>query len=441
MTSARPVRPALTRGQIAALAVLAFAASLGMAWSHTWQLKINDYGAEAMGPLSALLRGHLWRFLSTAPSYGPSLELRAPFALIASLAHGTELLVFRLSALPCLFALAVLGVWIAARLRLGGRGWIAILLALALCVANPITYYALVLGHPEEALGAVLCVAAVLSANRGHSIAAGVLLGLAIANKEWALLAIGPVVLALPAGRVRAVVVAGAVAALMLGPIAIASATLKTASLRISASDSGTIFYPQQIWWFFGTPGHWVASMRGQLMPGFRVPPSWLPGHAHTVIVWLGLPLTLLAARRRMPRENALALLALLLLLRCMLDPWDLSYYPLPFIVALLSWETVVRRRAPIGALVATAATWLIFEGAAPYLSANQKALAFIIPSLLALAAIAAVVYRRGPVEPAVAGSAQSTTSRSFVNWLSRRAPSSVTTARSSIRTPSAPGT
>jgi len=33
---------------------------------------------------------------------------------------------------------------------------------------NPVTLYALQLGHPEELLGAVLCVAAVLTAQRGR---------------------------------------------------------------------------------------------------------------------------------------------------------------------------------------------------------------------------------------------------------------------------------
>ena len=199
-TSTHPRRRELSRLQLGLLGALALGGAIAMAWSHTWQVKIDDYGAEAMGPLTALLHGHLTTFLRTAPSYGPSLELRAPFALLASLAHGTELLVYRFSALPCLFALGALGVWIAPRLRAAGRGWFAILLTVAICVANPVTYYAMAIGHPEEVLGAVLCVAAVIVAQRGNAVWAGVLLGLAIANKEWGLVAIGPVLLALPGG-------------------------------------------------------------------------------------------------------------------------------------------------------------------------------------------------------------------------------------------------
>ena len=70
-----------------------------------------------------------------------------------------------------------------------------------LCAANPITLRALDIGHPEELLGAVLCAGAVLAALRGRATLAGVLLGLAMANKAWAVLAIGPVLLALPERR------------------------------------------------------------------------------------------------------------------------------------------------------------------------------------------------------------------------------------------------
>ena len=107
---------------------------------------------------------------------------------------------FRAVAVPCLLAGAVLGVVLAASLlaRGAGRGTVAIVVGL--CAVNPITLRALDIGHPEELLGAVLCAGAVLAAVRGRSTLAGVLLGLAVANKAWALLAVGPVLLAL-AGR------------------------------------------------------------------------------------------------------------------------------------------------------------------------------------------------------------------------------------------------
>ncbi len=423
------------------LGALALGATLALLWYRPWQVTLNDYATEARGPLDALLHGHLLTFLSTAPAYGPSLLLRAPFALIGSLAGADPLLIYRLSALPCLLALGGLGLWLCRSFGGGVRGAVAVLLTLAICVINPISYYMLAIGHPEEALGAVLCVVAVIVAARDRPALSGLLLGLAIANKEWALVAVGPVLVALPRGRVRALLTAGGVAVLLLGPLALASSNIHAATGRITANDGGTIFYPQQVWWFFGAPGHWVPAMAGQIPRGFRWPPSWLQGRAHMLIVWIGLALSWLAYRRGLRGQDALALLALVLLARCMLDPWDLIYYLLPFVIALLAWETTVRRRAPIGALSASLAAWAIFEYLPNHLSLNDVALTFMVPSVIAFAVLSGIVFRRRPAQPPRATrAAQSTTISSLRKRLSRRQPASVTTVRSSIRTPSLPG-
>ena len=42
-----------------------------------------------------------------------------------------------------------------------------------------------------------------------------------------------------------------------------------------------------------------------------------------------------------------------------MLDTWDNVYYPLPFVIALLVWETCSLRRAPLLALSSTVLVWL----------------------------------------------------------------------------------
>jgi Glycosyltransferase family 87 len=434
--------PRTPRLELLVLIGLAAAATLWMLWTHVWDVRLNDYGTEAAAPMSALLHGRFKLFFQLSPPYGPSLVFRAPFALPASLAGGSRLMIYRFSALPCAAALGALGVWCATRLRLSGAGVAAALLALAACVLNPLSYYALLIGHPEELLGGVLCVAAVLAAIRGHSTWAGLLLGAAIANKEWALVAVGPVLLALPTQRIRTTLIAAGFAGIMLAPIALVSGDAKLASSRITVNDTGLIFYPQQLWWFFGPVGHWVPAMLGQLPRGFRLPPTWLQGRAHLLIVWIGLPLTLIAVRRKVPRENAVLLLAMLLLLRCMLDPWDLVYYPLPFVIALATWESTVKHRAPIAAVLASIAGWAIFEYLPNHLGLNEQALAFIIPSLIALAVTAVSVYRRPTSAPAApsADAAQSTTSNSLVNRLNRRAPLASTTAKSSIRTPSLPG-
>src|SRR5205085_4236167 len=137
-------------------------------------------------------------------AYAGSLVERAPFALLPGLWHGGDLAIYRMLALPCLLASAVLGVWLLARMRAEGRSRLARGVVLGLCVANPIMLRALELGHPEELLGACLVVASVLLAGsagaRPRPLLAGAALGLAVANKDWALLAAGPVLLALPPG-------------------------------------------------------------------------------------------------------------------------------------------------------------------------------------------------------------------------------------------------
>ena len=70
-----------------------------------------------------------------------------------------------------------------------------------------------------------------------------------------------------------------------------------------------------------------------------------------------------------------------------MLDPWNLGYYHLPLVLALVAWETE-KRRPPVIALAVTAAIWLTFRtlemrtGIAPML----MYLAWTLPLAAALA-------------------------------------------------------
>jgi len=384
------------RGETAAWAALAATATMVMLWAWNWPLHSNDWAGESAGPFAALLAGHLSAFLASAPSYGPSLMLRAPFALPASLAGGGELLIFRLAALPCALVLAALGVWLARELRRGGGPLVAAGATVALCAANPIAFKAVAIGHPEELASAALCAIAVLLAARGRTNLAALALGVAIANKQWAVLAIGPVLVALPAHRWRALMLAGIVAGGLEAPMLFAAGVgVSSGTSRLIVNSTGPMFYPWQVWWFLGAPGHWHPGLGPLTPPGFRIPPSWIVGRAHPLIVWLSLPLTLFAAHRGLRRADALLLLALLLLLRCLLDPWDNIYYPLSFIVALLAWETAVAHRFPVAAASATAATWLIFDLLPHHLSVDLQSLSFVVPAAIAFAALAAVAFRR----------------------------------------------
>ncbi len=386
-------------------AFVAGASSAAMAWLGLYGFAWTDYENEARPAFHALVQGHVLEFLRLAPAYGGSLIERAPFALIPGLWGGGELAIYRVVALPCLLAAVALGVWLVSRMRAEGHSSFSRALTLGVCVANPLTLRALELGHPEELLGGCLCVAAVLFASRDRPLPAAVLLGLAIANKEWALLAVGPVLLALPAKRrLPCLAVAGAVAMVILAPLALVSSGGFVAGTRGIAAPPATIFQPWQVWWFLGHHGALVHGLFGAPKPGYRIGPAWAGAVSHPLILFMGaiLTATLWLTRRRahsgdetpLAEPNALLALALLLLLRCVLDTWDTIYYLLPFVLALLAWE--IRRfatRPPVLALSVTVLAWISFQWSPTHISADMQSALFLAWSLPLAGALAVALY------------------------------------------------
>ena len=220
------------------------------------------------------------QFLRLAPAYGGSLIERAPFALCRACGAAASSPSTAWSRCPACSpprcsasgssrACAPSGVR-AARARARAR---------PCCVANPITLRALELGHPEELLGACLCVAAVLLRRRRAARALGrrSRSGSAIANKEWALLAAGPVLLALPA--------AGGCRALRdrdrrrRAPCSrrccsSARAAFIARHTRQRHAAIGSIFQPWQVWWFLGHHGAVVHGAVRRAKPGYRIAPG-----------------------------------------------------------------------------------------------------------------------------------------------------------------------
>ncbi len=395
-------------------ALLAGAVSATMGWLTLYGFGWNDYETEARPAFEAVAHGHVLSFLRLAPAYGGSLVERAPFALIPGLWGGGQLAVYRMVAVPCLFVAAALGVWLVAHMRAQGHSKFARTVALGLCVANPLTLKALELGHPEELVGACLCVAAVVCAGRDRPLGAGLLLGLAIANKEWALLAVGPVLVALPAKRrLLCLTVAGTTGAAVLAPLMLADSGRFTANAGATASTSSTIFQPMQIFWFLGHHSPRAARLLGAVKRDFRLAPAWIGTISHPLVVGVALPLTgwLWRAERRRnadglpngaPRvkeawpANPLLLLALLLLLRCMLDTWDNVYYPLPFVITLLVWETGAFKHPPVLALSSAMLVWFNAWLSFHHISADAQAAFFLIWSLPLMTALSLHLYAPG---------------------------------------------
>jgi len=340
------------------------AVALGGVLAVTWLGLIDfawtDYDIEARPAVDALTSGDVG-FLGQAPAYGGSLILRAPFALAASALGGGDLAVFRAVSIPCAMAVAILGLVIAGRMLREGRSRGACLLVVALAAANPVTITALEIGHPEELLCGALAIGAVMAAAREKTLAAAVLLGLALATKAWAVLAIGPVLLALPARRLLALCVAGTVCSVILAPLMLGGSS---DTVVHAARQTGAFFHPWQVWWPLGEVTN--LDVMGEFRAGARAAPAWLSPISHPLIALLAVPLSLMYRRRNkgnLGGEQLLALLALLLLLRCMLDPWNNVYYQLPFLLSLLAWEALCRaERPPLLTMGATLATWIVFE-------------------------------------------------------------------------------
>jgi hypothetical protein len=322
-----------------ALALAGTAISIWSAWHvGAGQVSGGDYGRSYAPSMSALLAGHLHAFFANVPPNGAggSVLLRAPFALIGKVLVGDQITIFRFGALACLLTLVAVGIWVAADWRRRGISLPTRVGFLGLCACTPALLESVPLGHPEEPLGAALAVAAVLAAGAKRPLLAGGLLGAAVINKPWGVLAIAPVLLCSEGARVRALLPAATIvgcwllAAILLDPAQLGS-TVNTAQASIVA-------HPQDLWWPLT---HTVGL--------YALPPAFLAAHARQIAVALGLAVAAaLALRGRRLRvaldtNRCLALLALGFALRCLLEPSAHAYYQLPLLIAFAAWEGSAR--------------------------------------------------------------------------------------------------
>jgi hypothetical protein len=341
-----------------------------------------DFSRESLPAYQALIDGHPGEFFSRLPAYaGFATAVGGPAALLTGLFGRDETMVFRLIALPGLMGLAAIGAAIASPARAAGRRfwWLFAVMG----AGGALTYSTLTYGHPEDLLAAAGAIGAVLVARSGRTGWAGALLVVAVLAKQWAVLAILPAAFAAPRGALR-IAATGAAGAL----VALALPVLLTRTGGAPVTSTGLLFHPHQVWWPFGAPATPDFIKAGH---GTRMGPEWLQPLTRPLIVGAGAALALLWRRRagaERNRDDALGVLALALLLRCMLDPWDLVYYHLPLIVALAAWEARRGRELPVLAVVASACAWLTFvvydarSGYGPYLAY----MAWTVPLALGLA-------------------------------------------------------
>jgi hypothetical protein len=375
--------------------------------------------------MNALLGGHLDAFRRLLPQDGAggSVLLRAPTALVGMLLVGGQHAIFRFGALGCELAAGGLGLVLALDMRRRGLPVLSRAVTVGLCVLVAAILDAVIFGHPEETLGATLCVGAVLLSGAGRPTLAGVALGCAIIDKPWGVLAIAPVVLASPAGVLVEPVRLGRLAlgamAVFVPWLALAFGLDPAHLFHAVSTASGLVIeaHPVDVWWPLAHAVHKVG------VTPYYAPPHFLSKHAREIAVLLVIPLSLPLALKRLPilfsrgvadraagrarwrpeedraaTNAALALLALLLLLRCMLDPSDHVYYHVPFVLALLAWESRVTR-VPFRAPLAAGLLWLIFHTVSGVADLSVQYAAYMLVTLPFVILLLKPATDRGQVE------------------------------------------
>jgi hypothetical protein len=372
--------------------LLALGVAIGAAFTAAGPPLGSDYpgpswvGVNAAGPsIEALARGDLAAFAAEQPMMGAfSLVLRAPFVALAGALGGELLAEYRFGAFICVLALGVLGLYLA-RLVAGERPWLIRILVVGLVMGGPMTFKALFWGHPEELLAAALAVAAVLLAPRRPLVAA-VLLGCAVATKQWALLAVVPVVaVAAPEWRLRMLLLAGGVAAAWTAPMAIGDFDRFLDQNR-AAGSPGKGVTPSSLWWVFGDVVSTQPGETGEVVENYAIP-TWMIRASGPLAIAVAAALSVMFWRRRRDYgpADALTLLALLMLIRCILDPMTISYHHAPFYAALAAAEVLRTRALPVLTLGTAGVLVLVSELAAHPNLLNAVYLAWALPMVLLL--------------------------------------------------------
>jgi len=291
-----------------------------------------------------------------------SLLLRAPAVGVATLLKDDVGVQYRVGTLVCfLVAAAVLMPGIVLMLRRGQRVLI-VLIVVAAIFAGPATFAALRWGHPEELLGAALAIAAVLAASHRRMVIAGVLLGLAVATEQWGLFAVLPVLMLARGQRRLVASVAVAVAGVFIVPMLVGNPThffeqnLNTANAQLGET-------PTNIWWPLH---HWGFDPTAK--ERLEVIPDALRAISHPLAVIIVIGVSAFYWRRGAGRHpyDALQLLALCFLVRCLFDPLTMSYHHVPFVMTMAMYEGLRRSQIPVVTLISTAMLLVVGNLIAP---------------------------------------------------------------------------
>ena len=348
---------------------------------------------DAGRSVEALAQGDVDEFFAKQPPMGGvSLVLRAPFVAAADAAGGGTIDLYRAGVFACLLGLMALALHVGFTMARRGREWkVAAIVPLGI-LAGPATYAALEHGHPEELLAGALMVGAVLAAARDRAVAAGLLLGVAVATKQWAALAALPVLIAAPRGRLWIAGSSVGAFVLLTLPMMLGDWTRFWAAQRQLTTDlefEGTVTASNL--WFRFADGSTISQMTDEgVETGTVYSLDATLGaltHPLTALIAIGAAAVYWVRRRGVHPEEVLQLVALIFLVRCVLDPFTFSYRHAPFVIALVAYEAL-RRRVPVMSGVAIAALLLMTHVIAPMKNpdlTNAFYLAWTLPLLAAL--------------------------------------------------------
>jgi Glycosyltransferase family 87 len=399
------VNPRARRFNDAALILVALLISAHAALSVA---TLGDYPNDGGPALAALLHGDLSAFSRATPAMGDvSLLVRAPFAAIAYVGHPTQLAIYRWGVLPCVLSVAALALWLARLARARHVGllgqWAIVLVALV----NPLVGSAVALGHPEELMTSSLCIAALVAALERKALLSAILLGLALACKQWAVVGVLPVLFALERDRLQALLRAIATAAVVTVP-EVVGAPLAYLHNQIYLARGAGVDPSTLSWWWPLTPAsttHMLVDGSHAALVRHKLPPS-IAYSLHTLIISADALIALVVAWvRRLPlrRDDAFALMAIVMLLRCTLDTETMAYFHTALLFDLLAWDALSCKRLPLRSLAGAAVAYVLFERLNLATLVAPSSAIYGVCMIVALALFARTLSRRAPGSPRAA--------------------------------------
>jgi len=311
-----------------------------------------DYPIDAGPPIDALIHGRLHDFLSAHPVMGPlSLVFRAPFAALGqAIGNGgpdnNYLDDYRYGTFACLVVAGVFGIALARFAERLGRGPLVCGAAVVLSIVNPVSLRAVHFGHAEEIFGAALLAGAMLAAVARRPWLAAGLVALAVANKQWGVIGLPAVLVVMWAAvgwrrlRTPVLIVVGIFLLIGIPLLAVDAHGLVDLTKRM-ADLRHTYVWPASLW--YGLAPELPPAKAAISQPGLHDMPDLLGLVARPLIILVGIavPLALAHRVRDDVLHRAFPLLALVMLLRCALDPADNGYYHVPFLIALIAADTI----------------------------------------------------------------------------------------------------